>query len=1297
MATGQIGRIDSFNLNDQDWSSYFEQVESFFTANAVTDELKVAALLSSIGATTYSLLKNLCAPAKPSTKTLAEINEIMSNHLNPKPLTISERYRFYRRDQQPNESVAKYIAEIRRLSVHCGFGNFLDNALRDKLVCGLKNAAIQKQLLTHEELTFQQACKKALAMESAINDATEFNTSTSTSVNAVNQSNSKSKAYKNKCKHCGRSNHAEKDCFFRDKSCNKCGKKGHIAPVCRGEKSLQKKGECQAITTNDSDSEDSNCSNSLYAVDSEKNEPIWVDVNINKIQIAMQLDTGSSVSIINEHVYRDKFNNIPLSDSKSILKTYTKERITVLGTIIVDITISSYHQQNMELYVVSGDGPALLGRDWCPRSVLKSINSVRADIDLNTILHNHRELFSDGIGKFNKYQVSLRIEENAVPVFHKPRPIPYAIRNKVEDSLNEMEKNGVITKVQHSEWGTPIVPVPKVDGSVRVCGDFKITVNPKLKMDHYPIPKIEDMLAKLEGGVKFTKIDLANAYLQLELDDQSKEYLTISTHKGLYQYNRLPFGITCAPAIFQRCMEILFQDLDNVQVYFDDILVTGKDDISHLQTLDIVLHRLEDCGLKLKKMKCEFMKDSVQYLGYKIDKDGLQPIQDKIKAVIDAPVPENVDQLRSFLGLLNYYGRFLPNLSKVIAPLNNLLRKDSVFKWTKKCNQALEEAKQQLNSAAVLAHYSTELPLLLASDASEYGVGAVISHLLPNGDERPIAFASRSLSKAERGYSQLDKEGLAIVFGLKRFHQYLYGRHFTLITDNKPLTSLFHPEKPIPTLAAKRLHRWALLLASHDYEIQYKNTKAHGNADGLSRLPLKSTVREKQDVDHVFSVSQIEVLPVTADDIRREVLKDPVLSVIHDAVSSGTIVEKSDLQFEPYIKRFNELSLHDGCIMWGIRVIIPEKLRPAVLNELHEGHIGVAKMKMLGRNYIWWPGLDFEVESLAKSCQTCQQISHNSSAAILHPWTYPSGPWQRIHVDYAGPFQGHMFLLVIDAYSKWPEVKKMKVTTSTATINAMRDIFSRNGLPNVLVSDNGPQFVSDEFSHFMKMNGITHKRSAPFHPATNGQAERFVQTFKHFMKKNSNVPIHQRLCNFLLTYRNTPSVTTKRSPAELLMNRSLRTRLDLLKPDIQLRIVKEVKVPDSRAIQHEFSVGERVRARSYNTKELWKFGFITEKLGPRHYLVKTDDQTIWKRHINQLKSTDVIVTEHIPKPDMSVVDTYTEPTRVLPMQPEPVPAQVIPTPVTPATTPATPATPAFPRRNPIRARKAPEKLNLFME
>ena len=807
--------------------------------------------------------------------------------------------------------------------------------------------------------------------------------------------------------------------------------------------------------------------------------------------------------------------------------------------------------------MVKGKGPTLLGRDWLSHIRLNWAE-IKAIVCTNVsqLVDKYKQVFKSGVGTMLHLKAHLSLRENSEPRFCKSRPVPFAIKDRVGKELDRLEEAGILYRVDHAEWAAPIVPVPKKDGTIRVCGDFKVTINPALRIDQYPLPKPSDLMASLAGGKRFTKLDLTSAYQQMTLDEESSRLVTINTHQGLYQYSRLPFGVASAPAVFQKAMDTILQGIPGVICYLDDILITGKSDREHLHNLEEVLKRLQHHGVQLRKDKCLFLQKAVEYLGHQIDETGVHTSPQKVKAVVEAPSPRNLRELRSFLGLLNYYARFLPNLALTLHPLHQLLQAGQPWCWSEACERAFRTAKQKLVEAPVLAHYDPDFPIVLAGDASAYGVGAVISHKMPDGSERPVAYASRTLSKSEQNYAQVEKEALSLVYGVRKFHQYLYGRRFTILTDHKPLKAILGPKKHIPPLAAARMQRWALLLSAYVYDIEFRPTESHANADGLSRLPLSTGPSVVNDTDpSAFNVMQLKALPVQTSELRAATRSDPVLSKVLHCLHYGWPEDAQD-SLTHFWRRREELSVEGDCLLWGVRVVVPTKLRKKILQELHCGHPGVVRMKALARSHVWWPDIDKQIEECAKACSVCQSNKGAPSKAPLHPWQWPSSPWERIHLDFAGPVAGKMLLVVTDAHSKWPEVVVMNSTSSARTITVLREMFARFGLPQQIVTDNGPQFTANEFRQFTAANGVKHITTSPYHPSSNGAAERMVQTVKRAIRVGlqSGDTLEHALASFLLRYRVTPHATTGTSPSSLFLGRPLRTRLDLLKPKVACRV-----------------------------------------------------------------------------------------------------------------------------------------------
>ncbi|XP_044744348.1 uncharacterized protein K02A2.6-like [Coccinella septempunctata] len=794
-------------------------------------------------------------------------------------------------------------------------------------------------------------------------------------------------------------------------------------------------------------------------------------------------------------------------------------------------------------------------------------------------------------------------------------------------------RKGVLYPVDYSEWGTPVVPVLKKNGSLRLCGDYKVTINPHIEVDQHPLPRIDDLFNCLQGGVKFSKLDLSDAYQQIGLDESSKELTTIVTHKGLYRYNRLTYGIASAPAKFQKIMESLFTGLEGVVVFLDDVLITGKDDNEHLERLRVVLTILKNSGLKVSRPKCKFFQDSIEYLGYIIDKEGLHTSESKTVAIKNAEAPTNVSELKSFLGMVNYYGRFIPNLSTILHPLYELLKKDKKWDWSDNCRKAFEQIKSFLASPRVLVHFDPLMKIKLTVDASPYGVAAVLSHILPTGIDRPIAFASRTLSNSEKNYSHIEKEGLAIIFAVLKFHQYLYANKFKLVTDNKALISIFGQHKPIPQFSANRLRRWAVILSNYQYEIEYVESKKN-NADALSRLLKNHSENdtlsiEDKEVNYCNFLSNSDELPMNYNQIVRETKQDELIAKIIRLVKTGWPRYINDVDIKPFFSRRFEFSVVDNCLYWNHRIIIPSKLRSVFLKSLHQTHFGIVKMKNIARSHFWWPNLDKEIEDTVKKCHSCSRVAGNPPKVPLANWSWPKEVWERLHIDYLGPIAGKYYLIILDAHSKWPEVFETSSTNTEITIKILKQIFARFGLPVTLVSDNATYFKSSDFELFLTNNNISHKTIPPFHPQSNGAAENSVKLFKNSLKKafveGHPVDTNTVLCRFLLDYRTTKHCTTGETPAKIMFGRNIRTRFDaiLYKPSSVLRNrVLEAQDRQKKYFKGnnhvQFLVGDTVLVKDYRdqNKPTWIKGIIQKKIGRVTFLVYIPElEKNRKRHL----------------------------------------------------------------------------------
>jgi RNase H-like domain found in reverse transcriptase/Reverse transcriptase (RNA-dependent DNA polymerase)/Integrase zinc binding domain/Integrase core domain len=1240
-----IGKVPPFNPSTDDFESWVDVLQSFFTANGIAQtsleekEKAVAIFLSTVGLQAFTVLKDLCAPTEPTKKTFTELITILKAHYKPAPQALAERFKFHTRKQRSGETVNTYVADLRRMAVTCQFEK-LDISLRDQMIFGLQSEAAQKRLFLedHAKLSLVQAVGIATSQEQADSStqvvrggATPTLSDTFKLSKYKNMKKQKGQFSNSSCTNCG-GNHAPKDCPHKNSECHACHKRGHFAKFCRSSGKQSKQFPARKPV------------HAVHQVS--RDRPIIVDVLINDRAHIMEMDTASGSSFISQDFWQ-RLGSPRLQKSQVGFKTYTGETFNSKG----QLTCSVFHNGQTHpciLHVAAGS--SLFGRDLLSKfqmdwSKIKSqcIHQIRSPaqkrLELEALLQEFNDVFDRPIGKIKDFKARITLKDDAVPKFFKARPVPYALREKVEAELDYMEQHGIITRVEHSEWASPLVVVPKSSGKIRITGDFKCTVNNQLCIKQYPLTKVDDLLEKIGSGQLFSKLDASDAFHQVEIEDSCKKFLVVNTHRGLYQYNVLPQGIASSPATFQELVDKMLQGIPMTGSFIDDIISTGRNDDEHLCNLRSILQRMRDSNYRLTRSKCVFWQDQVPFLGHIVCSEGLRTDPSKVEAIRDMPTPQDADDVKSFLGLVNFYSKFIPNLSEAADPLYRLTRQDVPWNWTPACSQSLSRIKQLVSSSEALAHYQQSIPVGISCDASSVGLGVVLYHTYPDGSERPIAYASKTLSSSERNYSQIEKEGLSIIFGVKKFFSFLFGTRFTLVTDHQPLLAIFGEKRDLPSLIATRLHRWALFLSGFQYDIVYRNTTKHGNADALSRLPLpgSGSIDEHAEIEVKAITSEN---PVSSELVRLRTSRDPLLSQVVRYTQEGWPKNKSTIEenLHPYFAHHAELWINKGIVMWGLRVVLPGSLTQDVLKQLHSTHPGIVKMKGLARQYVWWPGIDAAIEQAVHACTRCAEHRDNPAVAPLHPWAFPEKPWQRLHIDLAGPFlNNNMWLIIVDAHSKWPEVFKLgHDSTSGRVIKYIRECISRFGIPDTIVSDNGPQFISAEFAAFCKSNGIRHSKSSAYHPRSNGEAERFVRSFKNALKDTKH-DTDLTLSNFLLTYRITPHSTTGVSPTELLLKKKPKTVLDLMRPDVATTTrsnqEKQQEQFNNKWTGRQFHPNEPVWVQTFSKSQpKWSMGTVIKAVGPVSYQVRVNDR-IMKRHVDHIISAEVVLQTPGPVPD----------------------------------------------------------------
>lgn len=1251
----------SFNSND-DWSVYEARLQQFFLVYEIKCVKRQAAiLLTGISTDIFKTLQNLCFPKKPSEKTFSELSIILKSQFSPLISVFSERLKFYNAKQHSDESVNEWLSRLKSLAINCRFEAYLNSVLRDKFICGITKEPILARVCELEhDATFENSVQTALQREMALKE--KFNHQP-IEINKINKSGnskssnkgkSKSKSDANSvCYACGGINHDFKLCKMKKYTCKICNKKGHIAKVCKNSKSNNYISDDDEAGTESDNTETVDFEHlnmySLVHINNLKDSEFHVELIINGKKIKFEVDTGSALSVCSEKFYQQVSQNLnlPLKKIKTVLKTYDGKLIKPLGSFDIEIVFNK-NKYVVNILVIKNGGRPLIGRDILRLLKLDicSVNNIKVDrSDINELLLNFRDLFSNKLGCYKFGKVKIDLLENFVPKYFKPRPVPLAFQDVVKKQLQTYVDNGVLRKVDYSQWGTPLVPILKKDGSIRICADYKCTVNPFVKDYIFSLPLIEDIFAALNGGRLFSKLDMSSAYNQLELDEDSQLILAWSTQDGLFAPTRLPFGIKPACAIFQSIMSKTLQGCAGTVCFLDDILVTGKNKTEHFYNLESVFTKLREAGFVLRRDKCEFFEQKVKYLGYIIDADGLHKDPMKVQAIVDAPAPSTVTQVKAFVGLIGYYSRFFPNMAQILAPVYSLT-KDGKFEWNEQCQAAFDLAKKIISSEKVLVHFDSKIPVKLVCDAALYGIGAAIFHIFNDKSERPIAFASRVLSKSEKNYSATDREALSVYFGVRRFSHYLLGRRFVIQTDHKALVTIFGTKKGIPAMAAGRLQRWSVYLSSFDFVIEHISGNNNVNADFLSRLPIKiaDPPEKKVGASYLnFLAPQIDSI-IDKKTIKVETSKDSVLAKVLNFVRFGWPDDANKFdELKPYVSKKNELIIEENVLMWAYRVIIPSKLRNRCLADLHATHSGMSKMKARARSLFWWPLMDKDIEDISNSCVQCLECSQNPPKVPISRWSLSSRPFQRVHMDFLGPFQNNMYMIILDSFSKWVEVFKMTKITTSKTIEKSRECFARFGLPEVIVSDNGTQFTSSEFQFFCKRNGIQHITSAPYKPQSNGAAENAVKTFKNGVKKAINDPANhgestETLINrHLYYYRSSIHATTNETPFKLLFGREMSTHFEKIRPNL-LSTLKEkldskISMEEDNKKNRGFSEGDKVIIREYiKNGTIWIRASIKKRIGVNMYLCESTDGKIKKRHIDQIKQGTTNTTPIIHTP-----------------------------------------------------------------
>lgn len=819
---------------------------------------------------------------------------------------------------------------------------------------------------------------------------------------------------------------------------------------------------------------------------------------------------------------------------------------------------------------------------------------------IETLISRNSDLFASKDSELGHTEtVKMKIDTgNSEPIKLRPYRTPLNNRKVIDETVEEMLDANIIRR-SRSPWSFPVVIVDKKDGSKRFCVDFR-KLNQVTKKNSYPLPVIDDILALLGKAKYFTSLDLKSGYWQVLMDEDDKEKTAFACHRGLFEFNVMPFGLSNAPAVFQELMSVVLQGLNEFAIaYLDDILIFSSTLEDHLKHLDMIFDRLRKHDLRLKLKKCSFLQLETNYLGFIVDRDGIRPDPKKVEAIRSLPVPTCVREVRSFVGMSSYYRRFIPNFSEIAEPIIALTKKHAHFKWTEKHDKAFQYLKDSLSVVPLLAYPDPNKPYTLYTDASGTCIGACLTQksdsdeeALPNvSNEKPIYYLSHKLSRTQCKWSTVEKEAYAIHFALQKLDHYLHGAQFVIKTDHKPLKYLL--ESPMQN---RKIQLWALSMAGYNCTIEYIAGTTNTCADLLSRKPddldqnkkeeeMRKARKEEEVIldvnDNTFEVNVIDSnqfepkkfasceTPFEDTTVKPDGCL-PGLDMIAEQNNDDELVEfkTSLLHGEPSKAVQQRYLVVDNILYYltdpdndpVLRLYVPRHLRALVIKQYHDenGHLGVQKTFDSIRQKYFWPSLFKELYQYVTSCTTCQTRSLQKIRQPLQETDIPPYPMAKLSLDLSGPYPKSLsnnkyIIAFVDWYSGWPEAFAVPDKTADTVAHLLiEEIFPRFGCPLQIVTDNGSENVNKVVRETMNSLNIHHVLTSVYHPQSNAKVERFHRTLHDVLAKklSENLQTWDLYLNqALAAIRFNISVSSKFSPFFLLYNRDVVLPVDnLMRP-----------------------------------------------------------------------------------------------------------------------------------------------------